>query len=104
MDRFSPYHDNPGAFGMINVRPMPPFRYLYDVEPAALVRIAYYFDYDHTDLESEDVYGRNAVDLDHGSAPPGRDRPFVMQPDRPWQCDASVRGVRPPAWSRVPAR
>ena len=63
MDRFSPYHDNPAAFGMINVRPMPPFRYLYDVEPAALARIAYYFDYDYTDLESEDVYARNAVDL-----------------------------------------
>jgi ribosomal peptide maturation radical SAM protein 1 len=49
LDRFSPYHADPASFGMVDVRPMVPYRYLYDVPDAALARIAYYFDFAHAD-------------------------------------------------------
>ena len=49
MDRFSPYHEDPAAYGMVNVRPLAPYRHLYPFEHDALMRVAYYFDYDHAD-------------------------------------------------------
>lgn len=49
MDRFSPYHSDPAAYGMVNVRPLAPYRYLYPFEAESLMRLAYYFDYDHAD-------------------------------------------------------
>ena len=56
MDRFSPYHNDPAAWDMRNVRPAQPFAYLYPtVTPAQLMRIAYYFDFDYGD-------GRNPHD------------------------------------------
>ena len=47
LDRFSPYHNSPGEFGLINVRPMKPYRYLYPFDEESLHRIAYYFDFDY---------------------------------------------------------
>lgn len=63
LDRFSPYHADPAGFGMVNVRPMAPFRFLYGVDGAELMRIAYYFDYDYADGNADDAYARAAVDL-----------------------------------------
>jgi len=47
LDRFSPYFTSPGAFGLVNVRPMRVYRYLYPFDDSSLARIAYYFDYDY---------------------------------------------------------
>lgn len=49
LDRFSPYHEDPPAWGMRNVRPMAPYPFLYPFPTHALMRIAYYFDYDLPD-------------------------------------------------------
>lgn len=49
LDRFSPYHRDPAAFGLVGVRPMAVYRYLYPFPEDVLTRIAYYFDYDHAD-------------------------------------------------------
>jgi ribosomal peptide maturation radical SAM protein 1 len=48
MDRFSPYFNAPEAFGLINVRPLAPYRYLYPFAEESLQKIAYYFDYNYT--------------------------------------------------------
>jgi ribosomal peptide maturation radical SAM protein 1 len=45
LDRFSPYFTDPEAFGLVDVRPMVSYRYLYPFDEASLRRIAYYFDY-----------------------------------------------------------
>jgi ribosomal peptide maturation radical SAM protein 1 len=45
LDRFSPYHNDPSSFGMIDVRPLAAYRYLYPFEEERLCRIAYYFDF-----------------------------------------------------------
>ncbi len=63
MDRFSPYHANPSAFGMTNVRPMVPFSYLYPFEPRKLMNIAYYFDFDYANGRTDDAYAGAAIDL-----------------------------------------
>ncbi|MBA3746648.1 MAG: hypothetical protein H0W96_04035 [Solirubrobacterales bacterium] len=49
MDRFSPYHSDPEAYDMVDVRPLAPYRYLYPFDEGSLLRLAYYFDYDHAD-------------------------------------------------------
>jgi ribosomal peptide maturation radical SAM protein 1 len=63
LDRFSPYHTDPAAFGMVNVRPMSPFSYLYPFERKQLMEIAYYFDFDYADGRADDAYAREAVAL-----------------------------------------
>ena len=47
MDRFSPYFENPEQFGLINVRPMKPYAFLYPFPSESLMRIAYHFDFDY---------------------------------------------------------
>ena len=63
LDRFSPYHADPAGLGMVNVRPMAPFSYLYPFERETLMEIAYYFDYDHEDGRADDAYAREAIAL-----------------------------------------
>ena len=63
LDRFSPYHAEPAAYGMENVRPMAPFRFLYPFEKSEVMEIAYYFDFDYADGRADDVYARDAVEL-----------------------------------------
>jgi ribosomal peptide maturation radical SAM protein 1 len=63
LDRFSPYHADPAAFGMVGIRPMASFSYLYPFERAELMRIAYYFDFDYADGRADDVHATEAVAL-----------------------------------------
>ena len=52
MDRFSPYFERPEEFGLINVRPMKPYGFLYPFPHEKLMRIAYHFDFDYRPGES----------------------------------------------------
>lgn len=63
MDRFSPYHADPASFGMVDVRPMAPFRHLYPFDDAEVAEIAYYFDFHYEDGRREDAYAASVVDL-----------------------------------------
>jgi ribosomal peptide maturation radical SAM protein 1 len=63
LDRFSPYHRDPDAFGMTNVRPMAPFLYLYPFDLPQVMEIAYYFEFDYADGRGEDTFARDALDL-----------------------------------------
>jgi ribosomal peptide maturation radical SAM protein 1 len=47
LDRFSPFFVDPAAFGIVNVRPMPVYRFIYPFPEESIRRIAYYFDYDY---------------------------------------------------------
>lgn len=47
LDRFSPYFEDPDCFGLINVRPIGAYKYLYPFTEKSLQRLAYYFDYDY---------------------------------------------------------
>jgi ribosomal peptide maturation radical SAM protein 1 len=63
LDRFSPYHADPAGLGMVNVRPMAPFTYLYPFEHESQMNIAYYFDFDYASGLSADACARDAVEL-----------------------------------------
>ena len=62
MDRFSPYHSDPGAYGIVNVRPTAAYRYLYDVPADELGQIAYYFDFDYADGRIPVDYAMTAIE------------------------------------------
>jgi ribosomal peptide maturation radical SAM protein 1 len=47
LDRFSPFFNDPAAFGFTNLRATAPYKYLYPFEAESLNRIAYYYDYDY---------------------------------------------------------
>ena len=49
LDRFSPYHADPGRHGMLNVRAMRPYDTLYPFDEHTLMKIAYYFEFDYHD-------------------------------------------------------
>lgn len=62
LDRFSPYHGDPARHGMVSVRPMAPYRYLYPFPNEALMRIAYYFDYDYADGRDPRSYAGGLIE------------------------------------------
>lgn len=47
MDRFSPYYNRAAEYGLINVRPIASYYYLYPFDDQSLSRIAYSFDFDY---------------------------------------------------------
>lgn len=61
LDRFSPFHGDPAAFGMLDVRPSAPFEFLYRCPPDVLMRIAYYFEFDYHDGRQPDVYAAGVL-------------------------------------------
>lgn len=56
LDRFSPYHSDPGAFGIEGIEPLAPYRYLYPFPREALLRLAYYFDFEYSDRRDPRTY------------------------------------------------
>ena len=75
LDRFSPYHNSPADFGLIKVRPLSTYRYLYPFDEESLNRIAYYFDFDYAPENDPTGYAAEVVayvydwkkNLEHGS-------------------------------------
>jgi len=45
LDRFSRYFDEAEAHGIVDVRPLSPYRFIYRLDDSKLRRIAYYFEY-----------------------------------------------------------
>jgi ribosomal peptide maturation radical SAM protein 1 len=62
LDRFSPYHGEPSAHGMVSVRPMASYRFLYPFPDDSLMRIAYYFDYDYEDGRDPRAYAGGLIE------------------------------------------
>jgi ribosomal peptide maturation radical SAM protein 1 len=63
LDRFSPYHSDPRSFGMLRVRALPAYHYLYPFDDAALARVAYYFDFDYADGRKPLAYVQPVLDV-----------------------------------------
>ena len=56
LDRFSPYFQEPEAYGMVNVRPAQAYQYVYPFSEESLSRLAYYFDFDYADGRQPEKY------------------------------------------------
>ncbi len=63
LDRFSPYHENPQAFGMENVRPKAPLSHIYPFPRDEVMEIAYYFDFDYADGRSPKAHAGRTLEL-----------------------------------------
>jgi ribosomal peptide maturation radical SAM protein 1 len=62
LDRFSPYHQDPASFGMVNVRPLETYRSLYPFGEEELKRVAYYFDFDYEDSRTPSTYAAPLIE------------------------------------------
>jgi ribosomal peptide maturation radical SAM protein 1 len=49
LDRFSPYFDQAGEFGLVDVRAHPSYAYVYPFSDASLSRLAYFFTFRYAD-------------------------------------------------------
>jgi ribosomal peptide maturation radical SAM protein 1 len=63
LDRFSPYHEDPEAFGMENVRPKAPLSHIYPFPRDDVMEIAYYFDFDYPDGRSANAHAGRALEV-----------------------------------------
>jgi ribosomal peptide maturation radical SAM protein 1 len=63
LDRFSPYHAEPDAFGLTNVRPKAALRHLYPFDSEEVMAIAYYFDFDYVDGRRANAYAKRALEV-----------------------------------------
>jgi ribosomal peptide maturation radical SAM protein 1 len=61
MDRFSPYFEKPEELGLINVRPMIPYAFLYPFPRESLMRIAYHFDFDYRPGQAPAGYADDVI-------------------------------------------
>lgn len=57
LDRFSPYFQQPEAYGMVRVRPAAAYRYIYPFPEESLARLAYYFDFIRRQPATGNVHG-----------------------------------------------
>lgn len=65
LDRFSPYHEHPGDFGIEIAGPLPYYEMIYPADTATLNDLAYSFQYAHADDRDPDTYVmplRRAID------------------------------------------
>jgi ribosomal peptide maturation radical SAM protein 1 len=56
LDRFSPYFINPTEYGMKNIRPGTPYKFVYPFSELDLRKIAYHFDFDYDDGRDPSSY------------------------------------------------
>ncbi len=65
LDRFSPYQERPGEFGLEILGPRSWYQYVYDADDATLMDLAYTFEYRHLDGRDPETYVaplRRAID------------------------------------------
>lgn len=63
VERFSPYHQNPEAFGLKSIKPYAFHRFLYHVDEETLKDIAYDFTHEYADGRNPEEYARPIVDF-----------------------------------------
>lgn len=63
LDRFSPYFSSPESFGLVNLRPMPTYYFLYPFEKESLMRIAYYYEFDYADGINPATNARKVIEF-----------------------------------------
>jgi ribosomal peptide maturation radical SAM protein 1 len=61
--RFSPYHDDPEAWGLTNVRCAANYGLVYPFPEASLRRLAYQFDFDYADGRDPSTYTADLVQM-----------------------------------------
>lgn len=60
LDRFSPYFDDPGSWGLRNVRPASVYRCIYGLPPETLANLVYFFEFDYPEGQDPDAPSERA--------------------------------------------
>jgi ribosomal peptide maturation radical SAM protein 1 len=63
VERFSPYHQNPEAFGLKSLKPFPFYRHLYRVDEETLNDLAYDFTHEYADGRDPEAYARPVIEF-----------------------------------------
>ncbi|MGQ3685410.1 MAG: RiPP maturation radical SAM C-methyltransferase [Candidatus Loosdrechtia sp.] len=58
LQRFSPYFDNPGKHGIMNIRPESGYRFIYPFEISSLLNLAYHFEFDYKEAVKPPDYDK----------------------------------------------
>jgi radical SAM superfamily enzyme YgiQ (UPF0313 family) len=59
LSRYSPYFFDSQKYGLVNVRPLKIYEFIYPFNQEILQKIVYYFDYDYSDNRDLDQYTMN---------------------------------------------
>jgi len=62
MDRFSPYFKDPEHFGLINIRPIEAYKYIYPFDERSLSKIASCFDFDYRSEVNPKDFSTGVID------------------------------------------
>jgi ribosomal peptide maturation radical SAM protein 1 len=98
VERFSPYFDYAGDFGIRNVRVHPSYRYIYPFDDSVLYNLAYFFDFDFDGRESVEGWSAEILGLiERWNYVHGRSRLEVVSrtPDAMVVCDTRPNAVNP---------
>ena len=68
LERFSPYFQNPGSYGIHNIRPQAFYKELYPGDGVDHRRIAYQFDFDHPDHHNPELIAATRRFLERAQA------------------------------------
>ena len=61
LDRFSPYFNDSESFGLRNLRPLPPYKFLYPFGVKSQMKIAYYFNFDYSPEDNPTGYADDLI-------------------------------------------
>jgi ribosomal peptide maturation radical SAM protein 1 len=82
LDRFSPHFDSAEEFGLVNLRPMPTYNFLYPFEKESLMRIAYYFEFDYADGTAASAKAQKVIEyMDEWKRNPEAGCPMMFKND-----------------------
>jgi ribosomal peptide maturation radical SAM protein 1 len=63
LDRFSPYFTEPENFGLVDVKPMAPYRFLYPFDEAEIQNIAYFFEFQYRNSVDPRDYAEQVIEF-----------------------------------------
>lgn len=62
VDRFCPYFDQAGSFGIVDLKPVPAYAYIYPFAAEAIANLAYHFTYGYRPAQDVEGYTRPLAD------------------------------------------
>lgn len=63
LNRFSPLFDKAEEFGLVNIRPVPAYEYVYGLDSHAVTNLAYFFDFDYLEKRDAATYSADVAEV-----------------------------------------
>jgi ribosomal peptide maturation radical SAM protein 1 len=97
LDRFSPFFERPGTFGMLDLQPYPAYAHVYGLPREALAKLAYQFTFEYADGREPARYAGALLDAiyDWKTAHPNSDLTLIDDGSTALVCDYRPVAVAP---------